>query len=194
MKQEENEILRLLVQDLDHQFHHLVTLYQHRLYAVALRHMGNEHDAQDLVQEVFMQAYYALRRYPAQRIQSLYIQSWLYRILLNLFYNNRNRLALVPMIPLDLSEDGPHLAITNNEQEQPDQVVENREAIRELERFVHLLPERYRTAINLYYFEDYSQQEIADLLHRPLGTVKSIIHRGTTLLRHELRAKKLGTR
>jgi RNA polymerase sigma-70 factor (ECF subfamily) len=72
-------------------------------------------------------------------------------------------------------------------------VLENREGIRELEMLVHTLPQQYREAISLFYFEDLSYREIAELLNCPIGTVKSNLHRGTKLLRKTLETQKRET-
>ena len=194
MQQEETDVVTLLAWDLDQHFHSLIMLYQHRLYAFALRHVGNPHDAEDLVQEAFIQAYYALGRYPKERIRSLALLSWLYRILLNLVYNWSKHQTYVRILPYDFSQSGEVMGLMDDEREQPDQMVESREAVRELETFVAQLPESYRAAINLYYFEGYSQQEVAQLLNQPLGTVKSALHRGTMLLRNALRTQQQNTR
>ena len=51
---------------------------------------------------------------------------------------------------------------------------------------VMALPEKYRTVIHLFYYEDYAVDEIADILRRPKGTVKSQLNRGRTLLKNML--------
>ena len=48
------------------------------------------------------------------------------------------------------------------------------------------LPEKYRTVIHLFYYEDYAVEEIAGILRRPCGTVKSQLNRGRKLLKHML--------
>ena len=49
------------------------------------------------------------------------------------------------------------------------------------------LPEKYRTVIHLFYHEDYAVEEIAGILRRPAGTVKSQLNRGKKLLKNMLR-------
>lgn len=179
----------LLATDLERNFRHLVTAYQHRLYAFALRQTGSPQDAEDIVQEAFMQAYYALGDYPAFRVRTLSLRPWLYKIVLNIFYS-RMRKSRLPCVPLDTSEDGPHLAIEDSWREQPDVLLEDLETLRELEAHVAQLPAQYREAVNLYYFESLSYQEIADLLNLPMGTVKSNLHRGIRQLRKALASEK----
>ena len=62
-------------------------------------------------------------------------------------------------------------------------LLEDAERRQELAGLVATLPDRYREAVSLYYFEEFSYQEIADLLDQPIGTIKSSVHRGIRLLR-----------
>ena len=189
MAQSDEELPGLLATNLDRYFKQLVLAYQHRLYAFALRQVGSLQDAEDIVQEAFIRAYYALGDYPPERVQALKLQPWLFKITLNVFYS-RLRTARLQQVPLDISEESSHLEIENDRYEQPEVVLEERERIHELETLVCTLPHRYREAINLYYFEELSYREIAKLLNRPIGTVKSSLHRGTRLLRKTLETPK----
>ena len=181
-----------LAADLDCYFSQLVLTYQHRLYAFALRQSGSRQDAEDIAQEAFIRAYYALCDYPPERIRLIKLQPWLYKITLNVFYE-RLRQARLPLVPLDVTEESIHLDIEDDWREQPDAALENREGIHELEALVHTLPKQYREAVNLFYFEDLSYREIGELLNCPLGTVKSNLHRGTKLLRKTLEIQKRET-
>jgi len=186
MEQQRQEWPELLATDLDGHFGQFVSAYRRRLYAFALRQTGNAQDAEDIVQEAFLRAYHALKNYPVSRIRTLQVQQWLYKITLNVFRNHARRSA-PPSVSFDVSEDSPLLEI-EDQSGRPDEEVSWREWRHELERGVATLPERYRVTVNLHYFEDLSQREIAELLNQPVGTVKANVHRGIQLLR-----KALGT-
>jgi RNA polymerase sigma-70 factor (ECF subfamily) len=66
---------------------------------------------------------------------------------------------------------------------QPEAVFEQAEQRRELEALIDKLSPHYRDLVSLYYFEELSQKEIAEILSLPLGTVKVYIHRGIRQLR-----------
>ncbi len=183
----------LLALDLDRHFQQLVLRYQHRLYAFALRQTGSSQDAEDILQEAFMQAYYALASYPAQRVQQLHLQSWLYKITYNIFIS-RVRRAKLQQVSLDSTEGFLYAEVEDDTSLQPDIVLEGHESLRELEAVLVTLPEQYREAVNLYYFEELSYREIAELLNQPMGTVKSNLHRGTKLLRSVLLMQRSKTR
>jgi DNA-directed RNA polymerase specialized sigma24 family protein len=66
----EQELLSLLAGDLDGHFRRLVEVYQQRLYLLALRLVGPD-DAEDIVQEAFIRAYYALKGTPTHKVSIL---------------------------------------------------------------------------------------------------------------------------
>jgi RNA polymerase sigma-70 factor (ECF subfamily) len=185
----DKELLTLLATDLQRHFRQLVLLYQRRLYAFAFRLTGSLQDAEDVTQEAFVSAYVSLENYPTKRIQTLKLQAWLYRVMLNVF-NHHARGARLHLVSLNMTEDSPTLDIEDSEDERPEVLFENLERRLELEALVASLPVRYRVAVTCYYFEDLRYQEVAELLDQPVGTVKSNVHRGIQLLRTILNAPK----
>lgn len=185
MTQGKTELPTLLATDLNGYFGQLVLDYQQRLYTFALRQTGSVQDAEDVVQEALLRAYYALGDYPPERVRTLKLQPWLYKIALHVYYNRARQLKL-QVVPLNVSEDSSSLDIEDDWRGQPDVVFEDAEQVRELESLLATLPEQYRIAVSLYYFEELSYREIADLLNQPMGTVKSNLHRGVRLLREAL--------
>lgn len=186
-------LAELLATDLNGYFSQLMLSYQQRLYAFALRQSGSPQDAQDIVQEAFIRAYHALADYPAERIRMMKLQPWLYKITLHVFYRHKGNDRL-QSAPLDLSEESIHLAIEDDERGQPEQIVEDKEALCELEEMISRLPEQYRVAVSCYYFDEFSYREIADLLNLPIGTIKSQVHRGTLLIRRTAEKRSNTTR
>jgi len=188
MCQDEEDLKTLLAITLDYYFKQLVVAYQYRLYSFMLRQTGSAQDAEDIVQEAFLQAYFALADYPLQRVRALNIQPWLYKIALNNFYSHVRKSKL-RIVSLDEPVDGSQLELEDYTQ-QPDLLLEGRQSLPELEKLVIELPEHYRETVNLYYFEGLSYQEIADVLNIPMGTVKSNLHRGLQLLRKALTTQR----
>src|SRR6266566_3157036 len=141
------DLLELLATDLDCYFQQLVLRTQQRLYAFALRQAGSPQDAEDIVQEAYIRAYHALADYPPERIRSMKLQPWLYKITLHIFYRQASSIRLV-CDPLDLSEESELLDIEEDEQEQPEKILEGRESLQELEALVAWLPEQYRIAVS----------------------------------------------
>lgn len=182
------DILALLATDLRHSYERLVSTYWYRLKVFVLRQIGSPQDAEDIVQEAFVRAYYALEGYPVQRILALKLRPWLYKITWSVYCNYMERLRLQPSAPLDTSEDSVLLELEDDRREQPEEALASEERRRELIALVHTLPQRYREVLSLHYFEDLSYQEIADIFNQPAGTVRVSVHRGIGLLRKALEA------
>jgi RNA polymerase sigma-70 factor, ECF subfamily len=192
MDQDDEHLLSLLATDLDRHFRQLVLLYQQRLYSFALRLVSSPQDAEDIVQETFLRTYHALKSYTVLKVRALRLRQWLYTITLNIF-RNRQRKSEHQFIPLDTSEDSPLLEIEDHSFG-PDEEAYWHEWRRELEVQLVSLSERYRVAVTLYYFEDLSYAEIAELLNQPIGTVKAHVHRALRLLHKALETQTNGAR
>lgn len=187
----DSDILALLATDLRHSYEQLVSTYWHQLKVFVLRQVGSpREDAEDIVQEAFVRAYYALERYPAQRILALKVRPWLYKITWSVYCNYTERSKLPQSVPLDTSKDSAFLELEDDGHEQPEEVFENEERRRELIALVDTLPQRYRQVVSLHYFEDLDYQEIADIFNQPAGTVRVSVHRGIGLLRKALEVYK----
>ncbi len=171
---------------LAHYYEQLVLLYSRPLMAFATRLTGHVEDAEDIVQDALIRAWYALERYPAERIQALKVRPWLYKITWNTYCNHIGRAKAPAMLSLDASDDNAPPEPEEREEEQPDKLFETRERRQEVEALVATLPQRYREIITLHYLEELSQQEIAEMLNQPVGTVRVTLHRGIRLLRKTL--------
>ncbi|MER3459109.1 MAG: RNA polymerase sigma factor, partial [Chloroflexota bacterium] len=82
-----DDLAAQLATGVDSHFERLVLAYQDRLYAFALRLSANPQDAEEIVQDAFVRAYHALKRYEAERIRTMALKPWLYQIALNVFRN-----------------------------------------------------------------------------------------------------------
>ena len=173
-----------LAHDLDGYFEQLVLCYQHQLYGFALRIAGNPQDAEEIAQDAFVRAYRALAGYSPEQVQTLMLRAWLYQITLNVFRNRvrGQRLKLVPLDELGTTLTEP----AADQQAEPEAIVARAERERELSAVIAKLPERYRVALVLRHVEGFGYDELAALLHQPVGTVKSNVHRGVELLRKAL--------
>lgn len=184
MSQPEDQLAASLMADLDGHFKQLVETYQHQLYRLMYRQLGSAQDAEDVVQETFLRAYYALRDYAAQGVTLQRVRPWLYKIAFNLCYN-RQRVTRLRLLPLDMPEDDGLFELEDPDPG-PEEIANQQECLGEVNAAIAALPEHYRVVLNLYYFKQLSYQEIADQLHQPLGTVKSKVSRSLNLVRATL--------
>jgi RNA polymerase sigma-70 factor (ECF subfamily) len=171
-----NELQRLLASDLDGTFEQLLLSYQGPLYAFVLRLSGCAQDAEEIVQDTFVAAYRALTSYPPERISSLALRPWLYRIALNTLRNarRRRRFQVVALDGHDAEDAEP---------QRPEAMAEAAESNEELASLLLALPERYRVAVVLRHVQELTYPEIAEAVGQPIGTVKSNVHRGIAMLR-----------
>ena len=143
-------------------------------------------DAEDLAQETFVRAYRALRGYERERIEALRPRGWLAAIATNVG-RNRARRAVIVTADLEAVAE-PHA----EEQGQPERIVERHEEARTWRARLDQLPPRQRWAVELRHVDGLSYPELAEALGRPLGTVKSDVHRGVAALRDILDSERDG--
>ncbi len=137
---DEQTLPACLAQDLDHYFWEMAASYQDRLYALAFHLTGSVQDAEDIVQEALLGAYITLSHYPVERIRTLKLRPWLYKLTLNVFRNSRRKSRL-PAIPLDLSEESQVLDLSDPAGDNPELFFENTESQQEMAKLVLALPE-----------------------------------------------------
>ena len=168
---------------MDRAFATFVEHHQDLVYGVARRLSRTAADAEDLSQEAFLRAYRALGTYEPARIRELRPRGWLASITLNLT-RNQARGAKPATADLDAAAEPQ-----NPSGDRPEAIAERREANRYWAALIGELPPRMRTAVQLRHVDGLSYPELADALDRPIGTVKSDVHRGVQLLRaaHERR-------
>ena len=155
----------------------IVRAHSARVYRLAYRLTGNQHDAEDLTQEVFVRVFRSLSSYTPGTFEG-----WLYRITTNLFLDGARRKQRIRFdgLPEDAHDRLP--ARTTGPAEQVDSDVFDHD----VHSALAALPEDFRAAVVLCDIEGMTYEEIAEVLDVKLGTVRSRIHRGRTMLRKHL--------
>lgn len=151
--------------------------YQRMVYRTALLITGDSYAADDLMQEVFLRLF----RFAKHIDHTRPLEPWLYRMTANLSYTwvKRNRRWLQPLE--DLAD-----WLAGGGKGSPHEMVERRDEWQRVQRAVSNLPLPQRVVVVLYYLNDLSLQEIAEILDIPLGTVKSRLHYGRRSLKKTL--------
>ena len=147
-----------------------------RVYRLAYRLTGNQHDAEDLTQEVFVRVFRSLSTYTPGTFEG-----WLHRITTNLFLDLVRRRARIRFDPLP--DDAERLASGDRG---PAQLYDDSHFDHDVQAALDALPPDFRAAVVLCDLEGLSYDEIAATLGIKLGTVRSRIHRGRTQLRAAL--------
>ncbi|MBN1875894.1 MAG: RNA polymerase sigma factor [Anaerolineae bacterium] len=164
-------------------------LYRHyvqRIYNYLYRHTGNVADAEDLTSRTFFQALKHISRY--QERPGATFQSWLFRIAHNLvvnWYRDRSRRQHVTLDAVELFGNGtPFLndALFSTSLTPPDGVMIAEEHA-QLRQAIDRLPEERKTLIILKFVEQMSNTEIAAILGKTEGAIKSLYHRTLMSLR-----------
>jgi RNA polymerase sigma factor (sigma-70 family) len=177
-----------LARDLDGAFEELVRGHERLVFGLALRVVGDRADAEEVAQDTFERAYHALAGYEAERVAAMRLRPWLAQIALNLA---RNRLRRRPPPARSLEDgDGQPLAVAGPADAEPAQVAERGQERELLVGLLAALPRPYREAVVLRHVEGLPYAEVAEVLGRPVGTVKTHAHRGVRQLRVELENRK----
>ncbi|MEQ8235483.1 MAG: sigma-70 family RNA polymerase sigma factor [Syntrophomonadaceae bacterium] len=170
-------------------FEQLVLLYQDRVYSHCHYLAGNPDDAQDLAQEVFVQAFRGIRSFR----RDADFGTWLHRITVNLWINFCRRHRKLATISIDEplpTREGAMKRELADEAESPQEQVERHEFNQMVAQALDRIPADFKLALVLRDVEGYNYEEIAAMLECSLGTVKSRISRGRQALKKELEKKR----
>ncbi|MET0474092.1 MAG: RNA polymerase sigma factor SigE [Mycobacterium sp.] len=154
----------------------LVRQHADRVYRLAYRLSGSQHDAEDLTQETFIRVFRSVQNY-----QPGTFEGWLHRITTNLFLDMVRRRSRIRMEALPEDYDRVPAADPN-----PEQIYHDSRLGADLQAALDSLPPEFRAAVVLCDIEGLSYEEIGATLGVKLGTVRSRIHRGRQALREYL--------
>jgi len=166
-------------------FERLIARHQERLYRVAYRMTGSHEEAQDLLQDAILEAFKA---FPHFR-KGTYFDKWLYRIMSHTFIDHYRRQKRVRFESLDepVGANG-----VESYREIADTMADpalrlERETLDEpVQAALDSLPADFRLVLILADIEEFSYEEIADMLHCPIGTVRSRLHRARSQVKTSL--------
>ena len=181
--EQSDENLARLVQNGDHQaLAVLMDRYTGKLLRYGRRFIVSTDSISDVVQDVFVIVYENIKDFDATRQFS----PWIYRIAHNAFVDILRKSTKGPIYGLDLDRVMPHSVYEDSTEDEKE-----KERMRVLlEKSLGGLSPAYREIIDLFYFENFSYQEIGDILHIPIGTVGIRLSRARTLLKKEIPRKE----
>jgi RNA polymerase sigma-70 factor (ECF subfamily) len=157
-------------------------------FGIAMRLTRNQADAEDLIQEAALLAFRAFASFEP----GTNFRAWFFKILTNCYFSKRRREKSRP-VTSDL-DDTPDLYLYARSAEAgfptqgPDPAAQllDRLGTERVVAAIARLPEEYRVVSTLYFMEDLSYEEIAEVLGCPIGTVRSRLHRGRKMLQKAL--------
>ncbi|MBI4764803.1 MAG: sigma-70 family RNA polymerase sigma factor [Deltaproteobacteria bacterium] len=160
-------------------FEELLRKYQDRIFNLCRYMLHDNEEAQDAAQDTFIKSYNSLKDFKPE--VSFY--TWLYRIAVNTCLDFRKKVRLVPSDDESAVDNLPYA------QPSPEGLVQSKETGRLIETALQKISKKFRTVIILKEIEGLSYEEIAEVLHISIGTVKSRISRAREELRKLLQKK-----
>ncbi|WP_416144604.1 sigma-70 family RNA polymerase sigma factor [Planococcus koreensis] len=149
----------------------LLKAEKEKLYRMAYTYVKNEEDALEIFQQTVLQAIESVH----QVKEPAYFSTWLTRICIN------KALAII--------KKNKKLIVMDEVEERRTENDASADIAQQLdvEKALDVLPEKYKTALMLRFYRDFTVKQIAEVMGCPEGTVKTIIHRGLALLKKDLK-------
>jgi RNA polymerase sigma-70 factor (ECF subfamily) len=161
----------------------LVPQFRRRVYSLAWSIVKDSAAAEDVAQDVFVRVWRALPSYDGRAKFS----TWIYAITRNAAISARRRQR--PALSLsDAATFAEVEAVTGDEAPAIQDVAEERAVA----AAIAALPERQQQVVTLFYMQDRSCEEVAEMLAMPLGTVKTLLHRARGRLEQQLGGERAG--
>ena len=181
------EIIALILQGDKEKFRLLVEQYQQMVFRTCMGFLHNKDDADDLTQEVFIQAYKSLSGFKGNASFS----TWIYRIAINASLNKIRRSSknffLQRFETLTGKEENKKpLQVTDTDD--PESIIIRNERVEWIRKALDSLPENQRTAIVLSKYDDLPQKKIAEIMNTTEGAVEALLQRAKKNLRDKLRS------
>ena len=174
VKQGDTDALRLLIE-----------AHQHRVIGTVAKMLGDDADAEDISQQVFIRVWKSAARYePTAKFTT-----WLFKITRNLVFNELRRRKRHPTRSLDatMDEDDRPLQIPDPGTKSADTALLDDEMQAAIQKAIEELPEIQRMAIVLRRYDDIPYEDIGEILGLSVPAVKSVLFRARTELREKLK-------
>jgi len=177
---EEQELVQRLKRGDEMAFAEIVRRYKDKMVNFLWQLTGDYQKAVELSQETFMRVYFKAHKYRPIAPFS----SWIYAIASNLARTELKKMRKIQTLPLDVIQNKIAEPGSYNSEAESD-------IAKAIGKALNSLPSRYRIPVVLKDLEGFSQEEIAQMLKKPLGTIKARISRGRGYLKKELEKSSL---
>lgn len=184
MNADDHRLIAECLQGRSAAFGELVRRYQDRLFNTVFRMVGNAEDAQDVVQDAFLNAYQSLESFKGDS----QFFTWLYRIAINTAISlKRKQRAVLSIHPGGDGQIAGTEPLDVSEFSRPGQALERAEEERRIQEALGRLSPEHRAVLILKDMEEQKYETMAEILQVPIGTVRSRLHRARLELRTLLR-------
>jgi len=166
----------------------LVDRHKERAMTLALRLIGSREEAEELLQDAFLRAFKNLDQFRGDAK----FATWFYRILYNLCMTRISRRKNKPGTLTIEDHNSLDTVFVDEEEPSIHQKLEEEEFQEMVSQEINGLPEKYKSAVLLFYVQELSYDDICAVQNLPLGTVKTNLFRGRNLLRERMMKKLKG--
>lgn len=169
-------------------FAELVERYAQTVFYFLLRFVHDRATAEDLAQETFLKVWKNIKKFDSSKN----FKTWLFTIAKNTAFDYLKKRKDVPFS--SFFEEGENNKFTEIVEDEilSDSLLHRKDAAEELKKALEKIPEAYQIILNMHYQDDFSLQEIAEILDLPYNTVKSQHGRALTSLRKVLEKEPKG--
>ena len=164
----------------------LIEKHQGAVYGTIAKMLGDPVEAQDLAQQVFVRVYRAAGSYRA----TAQFKTWMFTIVRNLVFNEHRRRSRATLISLQQPENesgnsgaSADFDLPDQANKTPDENVLQQEMLRKVDEAIVALPEQQRLAIVLRRYDEFSYEQIAEILKTSVPATKSLLFRARETLR-----------
>ena len=177
----DNEIIESVLRGNTRDYGLLIDRYKHRAYSLLKRMLKNDFDADEVLQDSFVKAYFNLKSFRADSKFSTWFFRIVYNSALNKFSSKRyqndaqtnsidDKINFIRILP----EEGFH--------------TDSKDLLKKL---VMVLPPKHATVINLFYYERMTCEEIAKIMNLSANNIKVLLHRGRKQIKEEIEKNNL---
>jgi RNA polymerase sigma-70 factor (ECF subfamily) len=181
------KLVKRALEDADQKaYAELMGRYRDSVYYMLLKMVNNKDDAEDLTVEAFGKAFKRLSQYTP----NFAFSTWLFRIATNNcidFIRRKRKNTFSIDQPIEDEEGGEMVMDLRSDTLDPEEHIMKKQKVMMLRELVDKMKPRYRTLIEMRYFQELSYEEIADQLELPLGTVKAQLFRAREFLYNVLK-------
>lgn len=171
-------------------FNQLVTRWEKPMFNFIYRNISNEEIAKDVCQKTFIRVYMKINKLKNPHKFS----SWIYRIALNLCRDEHRKNKKRNHISCDQKNEEQQytpVQLTADENNSPDKILDKKQIENLLEEQLQKIPEEQRVVIIMKQYQGLKFREIADILGKPVNTIKSRLYYGLNALKNNFKKAEL---
>lgn len=182
--EEERKLIEKCKQYDKYSFIELYKTYEKYLYSLCFSYVQDSQDALDLVQEIYIKIFKNINKFDINKSFRAWVRKIAVNTCLNFKRTKKNNIISMNAYVNDEEDIVLGDIIPSEENVLKDIICTENKLI--IKKHLKEIPEEYRIAIILRYYEDLSYNEISEIMNMPLGTVKTKIYRAKALLRKKL--------